>query len=462
MVKRKNEEEQPAVPKDKNIQVGEQMEDLFEDEIEMDNIYDNEEEDVEMQEEEEEQDNYRVYLPGDKMENDQKLEVDQSAYDMLHSIDSEWPCLSFDFIPDQLGNNRSKFPMSCYAVAGTQASAANKNEILIMKMHHLHKTKYDGDDGEDGMSDNDDDLDEDAALEVQKIKHNGGINRVRVSPHNAGIVSVWSDKGVLEMYNISNHISALDTPQATLPDSKLKPFFEFNGHPDEGYAMDWSPVTAGKFVSGDNNKHLYLWNPDPTGSWIVDKTPFKGHTSSVEDVQWSPTEANVFGSCSSDKTLKIWDARTKGKAHISVQAHNSDVNVISWNKLIPYLMVSGSDDGSFKAWDMRMFKSTTPDPVASFQWHNQPITSIEWHPTDDSVLCVASEDDTVTLWDMSVEADSEITVDQKDLERKVPPQLLFIHQGQESVKEIHWHKQAPGVLCSTAASGFNIFKTISV
>ena len=107
-----------------------------------------------------------------------------------------------------------------------------------------------------------------------------------------------------------------------------------------------------------------------------------------------------------------------------------------------------------------------PLPVAAFTWHKAPVTSIEWHPTDDSVFAVSGADNQVTLWDLAVEQDDE------DLDsgmgevpagtHDVPPQLLFVHQGQQDIKEVHWHPQMPGTVISTAADGFNIFKTISI
>lgn len=44
---------------------------------------------------------------------------------------------------------------------------------------------------------------------------------------------------------------------------------------------------------------------------------------------------------------------------------------------------------------------------------------------------------------------------------EIPPQLMFIHSGQEEIKEIRWHPQLPGTLISTALDGFNIFRPIN-
>ena len=100
--------------------------------------------------------------------------------------------------------------------------------------------------------------------------------------------------------------------------------------------------------------------------------------------------------------------------------------------------------------------------MATFKHHSGPITSLEWHPTDTTVFASAGEDNQVVQWDLSIETDVGGAEDSQVTPPGIPPQLLFIHQGQQEVKEIHWHPQLPGVLLTTALTGFNIFRTISV
>jgi ribosome assembly protein RRB1 len=58
----------------------------------------------------------------------------------LHSlIYKKWfylgsPCLSFDIIPDALGDSR-EYPLTSYLVAGTQGERKNANHIIVIKVN---------------------------------------------------------------------------------------------------------------------------------------------------------------------------------------------------------------------------------------------------------------------------------------------------------------------------------------
>ena len=58
---------------------------------------------------------------------------------------------------------------------------------------------------------------------------------------------------------------------------------------------------------------------------------------------------------------------------------------------------------------------------------------------------------------MSTEADTDTNETKDETLEGIPPQLLFVHQGQTDVKEVHYHPQVPDMVISTAADGFNFF-----
>lgn len=277
------------------------------------------------------------------------------------------------------------------------------------------------------------------------------------------IAATWAETGKVHVWDLTDPMASLEIP-GTPATINQKPLVTINNHGrEEGYAMDWSSLDTGRLLTGDNNGRMYHTILTPSGV-STENIAFREHKSSVEDIQWSPTENNVFASCSSDQTVKIWDTRNKKRSAVGIHASNSDVNVITWNKKASYLMASGHDDGIFSVWDLRTFKggNSQPSPVATFKWHNGPITSIEWHPTEESVLAVSGADNQLTLWDLSVEPDTEQEGRLNSNGIEVPPQLLFVHQGQEDIKELHFHRQIPGCVLSTASTGLNIFKTISI
>ncbi|KAF0492453.1 WD40 repeat-like protein [Gigaspora margarita] len=408
----------------------------------------------------------QVYLPGQELGKDEFLEADQSVYEMLHSLNVKWPCLSFDILHDSLGEERKMYPATAYIVAGTQADKPKNNELIVMKMSQLHKTQNDGDDSDKDSDSDDGILDENPILESKNLKHYGGTNRVRIMPQrNCYIAATWAETGKVHIWDLAPVINSLDTPGRQISQKAQKPLYTVESHSTEGFAMDWSGTVAGRLITGDMHTNIYL-TTKAQSTFTADRIPFVGHTSSVEDLQWSPVEKSVFASASADQTICIWDIRSKKKAALSVKAHEADVNVITWNRKVEYLLASGADDGVISIWDLRTFMNnrTSPTPVATFKWHSAPITSIEWSPIEESVFAASGSDDQISIWDLSVEHDPEES-SHKIIRKggiEVPSQLLFIHQGQNDIKEIHWHPQIPGCMISTAASGFNVFKTISV
>jgi ribosome assembly protein RRB1 len=412
----------------------------------------------------------RVWRAGlDPIGEDEVLEHDPTAYTLFHKLKVEWPCLSIDVLRDSLGAYRTKLPASMYMVAGSQADDAGKNKVSLLKITNLTRTTPEDEDDDDADDAEDDDnaAGSDPIVEARAFKHPGAVNRIRAMPQQPSIVATWSDAGSIHFWNTSAHSHSLDNPAEVFDGNNkaMASMLSFDGHGDEGYAMDWASLVPGRFASGCCSGKIFISQVDPSGAVAVDSSPFNVHGgASVEDIQWSPTMPDVFAAASIDGTIRMFDVRAgfRGQHMLSAKAHDSHVNVISWNPNADgAMLLSGGDDGRLRVWELSRFSTGAFD--ADFNYHKKPITSVRWHPHEDSVFVASSEDGLVTLWDLGLEADAEEVAREATgaamVDYSIPPQLLFEHMGQTDVKEVHFHPQIPSLVLSTAADGIDIFKT---
>lgn len=401
----------------------------------------------------------------DELAQGEMLDYSNSAYKMFHRASTEWPCLSIDFIADSInpdnivkrdfskGKTDFEYPLDLYVVGGSQAEMSQLNSLYLMRFSDLAITKYDDDEDVDKSFE-----DIDPVLYYEKIPLTSCANRVKTLQHNS-IVGVMNENAQLQIHDLRPSFKKLKTkksgdPLETKGKAKILKQFMLS---TEGYGLDFSQLVLGRIAAGTQDGTLYIINPSDEN--LSDLTMLNeqitNHTDSIEDIQFSPTEPDVLASCSVDGTIRIFDLRTPfaNISELRINAHNTDVNVISWNKISPNLLASGADNGEFKVWDLRYVGKPA---ITNIQWHTDPITSIEWQPHDEWTLAVASSDNRLSIWDLSVEKDDQEMVD--DNLQNIPDQLLFLHQGQEDLKESIWHPVYKNILISTAADGYNVFE----
>ena len=95
-------------------------------------------------------------------------------------------------------------------------------------------------------------------------------------------------------------------------------------------------------------------------------------------------------------------------------------------------------------------------PISNIRWHSQPITSIQFQPREECMLAVSSDDNKLSMWDFSVEPDENAP-----LNEEIPPQLMFLHQGQDvtgHIKELRFHPHYDSMILTTAEDSYNVFR----
>jgi histone-binding protein RBBP4 len=179
-------------------------------------------------------------------------------------------------------------------------------------------------------------------------------------PQNHFIVATRGPNPELYIWDVSKHPS--------FPDEKNKissPQGVCIGHEKEGYAMAWSPHTAGMLCSGSEDTTVKLWDVSAAyragstpGTQITTPTTFRCHTATVEDVAWHCKDSSMIGSVGDDQRICIWDTRQPDKPiHNVVNAHESDINCIAFNPQLEYIVATGCAGTScFPRFDKLMIK----------------------------------------------------------------------------------------------------------
>lgn len=370
-------------------------------------------------------------------------------YDLCITKALEWPSLTCQWLPTKRERTTEDYSVE-KMVLGTHTSEGEQNHLMIVEARipnenaQIDATRYteadgngSGDVGGFGSGRN-------GNIEIiQRINHDGEVNRARYMPQKPFIIATKTIQADLFIFDTSRH------PLKPPADGKCTPQLRLRGHKKEGYGMSWSPRDHGKLVSGAEDKLICTWDiQDPAvknGGYLDPTGVYEGHSDLVEDVAWHNHHQAVFGSVGDDKKMLIWDTREcdrKRPTH-SVEAHKGEINCIAFNPYSEFVLATGSTDKTVGLWDLRNLNVK----LHSFEHHAEEILQISWSPFNEAILASASSDRRVNVWNLGKIGEEQDPEDAED----GPPELLFIHGGHTNkVSDFSWNANEPWVIGSVA------------
>ena len=277
-------------------------------------------------------------------------------------------------------------------------------------------------------------------IEIEvKIRHEGEVNKAKVSPHSNNIIATQTNNGEIHVFDYFTF------PSIPKDDSIQEPTKRFKYHTKIGYALSWSNFENNFLLSGSYDGPVCIWdvNSKNTNPLYI----FNDHTSECEDVCFSKKKNNIFATCGDDKKVNIYDYRIKNPAY-TVLAHEAEINSLDFNPQNENLYITGSNDKTVALWDLRK-----PDlKLHSFIHHENSILNVKWNSHRKNIFASSGEDNKILIWDLS-QIGANIGRDDNE---EGPSEMIFEHSGHlDKINDLDWN-QNEDMMCASVDDNNNL------
>ncbi|VEU22629.1 DEKNAAC103396 [Brettanomyces naardenensis] len=368
-------------------------------------------------------------------------------YDFISTYSLDWPSLTVQWLKETTNvteantNGTTEEVLKAKLLLGTNTTGNEQNYLQLYSVD-LPPTLAKGRYGSLPVSDlaplKGNNTHQSRLNLVKKWRHPGEINKVRID-ETIGLIATQTNSGDVLVYDYRD--SSSDSPDYTL-----------KFHTNEGFGLEWNPLSPGLLLSGNEDFKIALWDLSSRPSEKTISKPyrsFKTHSGIVNDVSWNSGSSQIFASVSDDGSLQIHDLRARDD-EIAIRVDNahdgSSINAVEFHPLISSFLATGSTDNFVQCWDLRDYSK----PVRRLYGHTGPVLNLKFN---NNLLLSTSVDRRVLIWDLNKIAEGEF--DLKEYEKKksdyTDPCLVFMHGGHTGrLCEADWHPHLDNVVISCA------------
>ncbi|WBW73578.1 histone H3-H4 chaperone, CAF assembly factor (CAF-1) complex subunit C, Pcf3 [Schizosaccharomyces osmophilus] len=268
---------------------------------------------------------------------------------------------------------------------------------------------------------------------IQRVMHNGDINRARHMPQNPNIIATFSSCGEVYVFDRTKYTS--------VPAEEFFPNVHLQGHEAEGFGLSWNRQRNGKLLTAANDSKILEWDLQAfsqSSNVLFPVSSYHNNSIALNDAEYNPFHENLYIAASDDGSVLVCDNRTPSIVFQSAQVPSS-VYSVRHNPHIASLFALGTES-TLQLRDYRKLNVPLMDTESMFAKKAAPsqvtaigATSMSWSWSSPSVLVSACEN-LCYLW---------------NFESENP--LTFVHGGHRGlVNEVDFSPFDPKCVASVA------------